>query len=459
MIRIYAGKGYDFLAISDHDVASDYRRLDACGMTLLHGCEVSTGGPHILQVGGRGLPPPLPDRRQVVAAINSNGGLAILNHPNWGTDFNHYPFERLALDIPGAAGIEICNGTVCTSPGSHLATDKWDRLLTRGFRVFGFANDDAHEPGETGLAWNMVQARDRSPAAILDALRRGSFYASTGVRIETIEVKGSRVAIVAPDAQAIILVSSHGRHVHRTESPRLDFDAAGLNEPYLRAECMGAGGRMAWTQPLYIHGGEIDRQRRLTAKKPVLHVLRSKRSPRMNGRGDDPLWGKARAGTRFLRREDAQPSTVRTEMRCISAPGGLHFLFLCEEPAMDRLRTQVTTNATELWRDDSIELFIESRGAGRGYVQIMANAAGYAFGTRCNAETAPVKVSAKAARTGRGWAVEFAIPWPGLGGRPAGRTRWGFHACRNRKPVPETLMWAWVGESNHLPGNYGLLAF
>ena len=458
MIRAYADHGYDFLAITDHDVASDYTGLDACGMTLLHGCEVSSAGPHILQIGGHGRPEPKPDRQEVLDAINAAGGIAVLNHPNWGRDFDHFSFELMAA-LRGMAGIELCNATVLPAPGSHLAIDKWDRLLTRNIMTWGFANDDAHDTDQIGLAWNMVLARDRSPEAILDALRNGSFYASTGVRLEAIEVDGTRLTIVAPDAEAMAVITENGRRVYTAESQRIEFDAGNGNTPYVRIECYGRGERMAWSQPLLVRGGEADRRRRLTAEKPLLTAYCGDRPPRMTGAADDPLWQQALPSERFLRMKDAQPSGVRTTMRCIASPDALHFAFVCEETALDRLRTLVTRDNIEMWRDDSVEVFLDIEGTGRRYLHIMANALGSSFGTRGPAASPLLAVKARAAKGPDRWTVEIAIPWSELGGKPAPGTRWGLHVCRNRKPVAETLVWAWVGESNHAPENFGVLEF
>ena len=44
--------GYRFLALTDHDMLSNYSALDPTGMILLPGNEVTAYGNHILQNGG-----------------------------------------------------------------------------------------------------------------------------------------------------------------------------------------------------------------------------------------------------------------------------------------------------------------------------------------------------------------------------------------------------------------------
>lgn len=255
MIMVYAAHGYDFLALSDHDlepVADD--AVDSCGMILLPAVEISAGCPHVLDVGAKKLLVPRQGLQALLDEIHATSGFAVLCHPNWEENFNHYPWELLST-LSNYAGIEIFNGLCLDHPGSHLALDKWDRLLATGRQVLGFANDDAHAPDETARGWNMVQADERTPGAILAALRRGSFYATCGVTIARIACEGSILFVRAPDAQRITLITRHGKRVHHVRAPELTFDARDFAEPFLRIECCGAGGAAAWSQAIRVRGG------------------------------------------------------------------------------------------------------------------------------------------------------------------------------------------------------------
>jgi len=248
----YAARSYGFLMLSDHDCLTDPRELQDRGMVLLPGNEISAHGPHLLHAGAKRIVPPAEDRQKVIADIRRAGGLAILCHPNWEAHFNHCPQEKLAA-WQGYAGIEIYNGIIRRLPGSPLATDRWDMLLGSGRRVWGFGNDDCHRTEDVGLAWNVVQCRARTPGAILAALAAGSFYASTGVTIETIAVRGRTLHLSAPDAQRIAIVSDFGKREACVDAACITFhvpDAATWK--YIRVECFGPGESMAWTQPFYV---------------------------------------------------------------------------------------------------------------------------------------------------------------------------------------------------------------
>lgn len=260
MVMVYAAQGYDFLALSDHDqppVAMD--AMDDCGLLLLPAVEITVEDRHVLNIGAKGLLPTKKGFQTLLDEIQVAGGLSVLCHPSWEEQFNHYPWEQLTT-LKNYAGIEIYNGLCLDHPGSHLAVDKWDRLLSLGRRVLGFANDDAHTPDDIARGWNMALVGKRTPDALLAALRRGSFYASSGVTIERIICEDNKLIVCSQDAQQIAVFGRHGMRICQVVGPELRLDATNFTGPYLRVECYGAGGAMAWTQPIYVHRQKPEKQ-------------------------------------------------------------------------------------------------------------------------------------------------------------------------------------------------------
>lgn len=251
-IEAYAEKGYDFLAITDHDKLSKIDALDPRGMTLIDGNEITADGPHLLHLNAKSLLAPNPDRQPVIDEIGRGGGLAVFCHPNWEADFNHCPQEKLE-QYQSYTGIEIFNGVTVWAEGNPCATDRWDRLLSQGRRMWGFANDDPHFEAGIGVGWNVVQSDDRSAQAILDALRQGNFYASTGVAIERIAVNGATIEVQTRDKAVINAFSNHGYRREFVEGTRIAFTVPEDPEyDYVRFECWGFGMQKAWTQPFFI---------------------------------------------------------------------------------------------------------------------------------------------------------------------------------------------------------------
>lgn len=252
VIDDYAARGYDFLMISDHDKLIDPAPFDARGMTMIPGNEISAKGPHLLHIGASTFIPPDEDRQKILDQIKKDKAFAVINHPNWQEHFNHCAQEKLEA-WESYIGIEIYNGVIRRLMGSPLATDRWDRLLARGRKVWGFANDDSHRPEDVELAWNMVQAKKPTPKAIIEALVQGSFYGSTGVEIERIAVHGRTIHVATTNAQRIVVHSTSGKRETHVDSREITFHVPEeAKYSYVRVECWGPGEAMAWTQPFFL---------------------------------------------------------------------------------------------------------------------------------------------------------------------------------------------------------------
>lgn len=242
----YARRGYGFLCISDHDTLGPTPPVPN-GLVILPGWEVSAGGSHVLAVGCGDVLPPDPDRQVVIDAVLAQGGLAVLNHPNWESDYNHFPQQAMA-GLHGYAGIEVYNGVVEFLEGSATAFDRWDQLLTLGRQVLAFAHDDTHWPANVGLGWNVAVGCESTADGIMDALRAGRFYCSTGVRIDSVMVDGARLTVRSADAGRIRFIGSHGRQLARVDANEASLEVDAATGGYVRAECYGNAGAMAWTQ-------------------------------------------------------------------------------------------------------------------------------------------------------------------------------------------------------------------
>ncbi len=123
-----------------------------------------------------------------------------INHPNFQWAFT-------AEDMVGVQGerfFEVYNGhSGVRNYGDkyHASTERiWDIILTRravelGLEpIWGTAVDDSHDyhqfkVGQTnpGRGWIMVRAGELTPAALIEAMERGDFYASSGVRLKDVQ--------------------------------------------------------------------------------------------------------------------------------------------------------------------------------------------------------------------------------------------------------------------------------
>jgi len=320
-------------------------------MILIEGSEISANGPHILQIGIGKPVRPENDRQKVIDRITKQGALAIINHPNWQSHFNHCP-QKLLQAWQGYTGLEIYNGVIERLAGSPLATDRWDMLLSEGRRVWGFGNDDSHRPEDTGLAWNIVWARRHSKKGILDALVQGSFYASTGVEITDIRVHGRTLEVKTSNAQKMIVVTDGGQEVAKKDGKRIAYTLAGMVGTYIRIECIGNAGTKAWTQPFFIEGGSSG------TKPPKTKVHMVSRPVRMTGSADDPLWKKAEVLSPYVSLGSAEPVKYKTVTRLLCDRKYIYAAFECDHPDPSNLKTAAAKGKSHsLYTDDSVELF------------------------------------------------------------------------------------------------------
>jgi hypothetical protein len=255
---MYASKGYDFLCLTDHWVASD-GEAGGVGAPLLwlDGIELDGRDPqgamyHVVCLGAfDGI---TRDMGFVTAleAARAQDGLTILAHPQWmGNSFD----DALRW---GFDGVEVYNHVCHWLNGKGSGRAYWNAMLMRSPSTLGFAVDDAHirpeHPGWDG-GWVVVNAKQRSREAIMGAIRAGNFYSSCGPEFHTIECDGQRVSLRSSPVQFARLVGpAHwGKRIGSFDGKWLDeatFDVP-PEWSYAYLEIEDAQGRRAWTNSLF----------------------------------------------------------------------------------------------------------------------------------------------------------------------------------------------------------------
>jgi len=273
LVRHFEWSEYDVLALTDHwvrTVERSTRRLLVIPSTELNARAGDAGDDaHVLALGVEADPEPPDGEFEPLAAVVSwiaeNGGLPYLAHTYW----SGLRTEQW-VGCEGLLGLEVWNTGCELEIGRGDSSVHWDEALELGRPLQGLATDDSHHPGyDSGFAWTMVRAAERSQEAVLDALRRGSFYGSTGPAIESVEVDGDAVEVRCSPAQSVTLVSSRHRGA-RANAGRLGYpngsrilarDADGLITavrlekpplaPFGRVVVSDTRARRAWTNPLW----------------------------------------------------------------------------------------------------------------------------------------------------------------------------------------------------------------
>jgi hypothetical protein len=145
----------------------------------------------------------------------------------------------------------------------------WDQCLERGRRLWAFATDDCHYPGfDINDAWTMVRAAERTEEAIVEALRRGHHYATSGPELVDVAIDGDAIEVRCSPARTVVLMSRYetGWAVRadirnrQEDATVLERDDRGLvvrarfepplELPYRRVVIEDERGRRAWSNPI-----------------------------------------------------------------------------------------------------------------------------------------------------------------------------------------------------------------
>ena len=278
VVRWYREHGYQFLVLTDHNFLTD-----VAGLQALHGADeqflVVRGEEITDRFGEKPLHINGLDVNQLVTpqggdsvteilqrdvdAIRKAGGVPHINHPNFRWAITPDELQR----VRNNKLFEIYNGHPQVNnlggggvPGLEEA---WDAILSAGTLLYGIAVDDAHtfkDPGNPNVAgpgrgWVMVRAPRLDTRALLEAMERGEFYASTGVEISDYETSATAIRIsVKPTAFSkyrIQFVGRGGRVLSEQTQPSASYTIRG-DEGYVRVRIIESNGRMAWMQPIVV---------------------------------------------------------------------------------------------------------------------------------------------------------------------------------------------------------------
>lgn len=185
----------DFVTLTDHNTASALAQMDSCrsdDLLTMGGVELTTYYGHALALGARewqewraglnGL-----TMTELKQRVEAAGALYIIAHPMsigdpWCTGCN-WQYEEM---MPGSARcVEIWNGPWNGDSGNEAALTLWHSWLNEGYRMVATCGTDIHHPlTRPHHGFSVVYAEELSEPAILEAIRRGHLYVSSGPRLE-----------------------------------------------------------------------------------------------------------------------------------------------------------------------------------------------------------------------------------------------------------------------------------
>lgn len=279
VVKWYREHGYNFVFITDHEYITNVAVFNdlfgkAGSFVVISGQEVTdrfdSKPLHINALGIDSVVMPnalagsVTTLQKNIDDVRAKGGVPQLNHPNFGWALTAAEIKQLK----NITLVEIFNGHPLVNNlgggGSPSAEQIWDDVLSSGRVLYGIADDDSHyfkRPGDKtaplpGQAWVYVRASELTPAAVLSALDRGDFYASTGVELEEHSADGSGIALKIKEQRGskyrIEFIGRGGRVFAESAQSPATYRFKG-NELYVRAKVYESNGKLAWTQPIFVN--------------------------------------------------------------------------------------------------------------------------------------------------------------------------------------------------------------
>lgn len=274
----YKERAYNFLVLSDHNTFVRTQELQTKHgvrdkFLLIPGEEVTNGfdgksihvnGLNTKKVIGQQMGTSILEILQKsVDAIRQQGGVPHINHPsfNWAMTAEHLQQVKDNKLFEIYSGHPQANNLGGGDTPSLEAA--WDTILSNGILLYGLAVDDAHHfkrPWNTELAlpgrgWIMVRSPALEPGAIVAAMERGDFYATTGVYLKNVDVTAERmIVIVSKDVFSkyrIQFIGKDGVVLQESLDSPATYTFKG-NELYVRARVVESNGRTAWIQPVFL---------------------------------------------------------------------------------------------------------------------------------------------------------------------------------------------------------------
>ena len=268
-VRQYRQNGYDFVALTDHCMEkygyaiTDTREFRRDDFTTLIGAELHPGQIqsgtfwHLLAIG---LPLDFETHRagdrgvDVARRAWEAGAFVAVPHPNWFT-----------LTVEDFETLENVHAVECYNGVSDFDSDRgysWhfiEMLLHRGHRVGVIATDDTHSHegfDDFMCGWVYVKADALRPEALLQALRAGHYYSSTGAQLHNVEYVGRDKLVVecSPATQILVMGDRPGvlRRITGAQLTEAKFDLSDVSSRWLRVMVRDDAGQRAWTNPVWI---------------------------------------------------------------------------------------------------------------------------------------------------------------------------------------------------------------
>ncbi|MBM2809864.1 MAG: hypothetical protein HW416_623 [Chloroflexi bacterium] len=247
----YKKRGYEIVAITDHDVVSNPQQVTDGTFAVIPAYESTSDSGHITGLFvDMPVSPALPAQARI-DAINAMGGMAILNHPSWRIGWRNTDLRSLN----GFFGLEVFNQIAGDNqPKIQGNMQLWHDVLNakgRPSRTWAVAVDDAHDVANIDMGWIMLKTPSLDRDAVRQAMTNGAFYASSGPSFGALGVLNGAVTASSPDAAVLRFIDQDLKVLQESPAQWGSYRPTGA-ERWIRIEAVRPDGRTAWSQPFWL---------------------------------------------------------------------------------------------------------------------------------------------------------------------------------------------------------------
>lgn len=249
----YKDAGYDFLLLSEHNdhvakkqIFCHNEAADLPNFIILCGLELS----EIRHLTALGIDRYIGDETSLQDGVNKTiaaGGVPILNHPE-----DPVITAKEFISTQGLNHLEVYNGG---RPEDTPATEMlWDSVLSfpAGRPVYAVASDDNHyRQANAGRGWIMVKSPALTKDDIEENIRRGNFYASTGIILNDYQVRNRSITVNSENGNSITFIGKNGIVLNKVSGRKANYKMK-RNDLYVRVKITNSDGDAAWTQPVFV---------------------------------------------------------------------------------------------------------------------------------------------------------------------------------------------------------------
>ena len=193
---------------------------------------------------------------EIIRIANKNGFLVTYNHPTWSLEnANDY------LSYENLFAVEVYNNS-CALTGRLDDEHAFDDMLRAGKRLYCVCADDNHNlkgmdaiDDDSFGGWVQINADKLDYTTIMNALKKGDFYSSTGPEIYSLTVDGDKIRIETSPCTSIYLTNKSRRSQYALAKKGESITSAEFSldkvDEFFRIRVVDERGKKALTQAYY----------------------------------------------------------------------------------------------------------------------------------------------------------------------------------------------------------------